>query len=108
MNTWTKEEFRTYVLLFVAHCNYIEAKEESDYIISKINEEQYNKIHTEIVMDDDENVKLEKIKDYLLENKYSEDDKRALIQDVKNVIFADGTVDALEKKVFNFLKKILA
>ncbi|MGG8494896.1 hypothetical protein ACQY1Q_00630 [Tenacibaculum sp. TC6] len=105
--TWTKEEFTTYVLLFVAHCNHIETKEESDYIISKIDEKLYNKVHTEIVMDGDEDIKLNKIKEYLEENKYTEDEKKQLLSDIKDVIFADGTVDHSERKVFMFLKKIL-
>ncbi|CAM1354247.1 conserved hypothetical protein [Tenacibaculum halocynthiae] len=105
--SWTKEEFRTYVLLFVAHCNYIETKEESEYIISTINEDLYNKIHTEIVMDADEEVKLLKVREYLEDNSYSENDKKLLLEDIKKVIFADGTVDVLEKKAYAFLKKIL-
>ena len=107
ISIWTKEEFTTYVLLYVAHCNYIETEEESNYIISKIDEKLYNKIHTEIVMDTDEEVKLNKIKEYLGENKYSHDERKQLLEDIKNVIFADGTVDNSEKKVFNYLKKIL-
>ncbi|SEB49181.1 hypothetical protein SAMN04489761_1019 [Tenacibaculum sp. MAR_2009_124] len=108
INIWTKEEFTTYVLLYVAHCNYIETEEESDYIISKIDEDLYNKIHTEIVMDIDEKVKLNKIKDYLDQNKYNHGEKKELLNDIKNVIFADGTVDNSEKKVFNYLVKILS
>ena len=105
--TWTKEEFKTYVLIYVAHCNYIETKEESDYIVYQINEDLYNMMHTEIVLDNEDRVKLDKIQDYLRENNYTESDKKALLKDVKNVIFADGTVDNLEKKVYSLLKKIL-
>lgn len=107
MNTWTKEEFTAYVLLYVAHCNYIETEEESSYIISKIDENLYNRIHTEIVLDNDEELKLAKIKEYLEDNRYNEEEKKELITDIKNVIFADGTVDYMEKKVFTFLKKII-
>jgi hypothetical protein len=41
------------------------------------------------------------------ENDYSEEDKESLIRDIKNVFFADGSVDVLERKVFSILKKIL-
>lgn len=107
MMNWTKEDFEAYVMLYAAHCNYIETKEESDYILSKIDERIFNGIHTEIVMDTEEQ-KLEKIKEYLEENKYSIEDRRALLRDIKNVFFADGTVDALERKVFSFLQKVLS
>ena len=104
---WTKREFEVYVLLYAAHCNHIETKEERDYILSKVDEVTFNKMHTEIVVESDkENV--DKIQQYLQENKYSIQDKKALIKDIKNVFFADGTVDTLEKKVFLLLQKILS
>lgn len=96
---WTKEEFTTYVLLYVAHCNHIETQEESLYISSKIEEAVYNKMHTEIVMDGDEERKLLKITEYLEDNEYSHEDKKELLNEIKKVIFADGTVDHLERKV---------
>ncbi|TVZ54806.1 hypothetical protein OD91_0041 [Lutibacter sp. Hel_I_33_5] len=103
---WTKKEFEAYVLLFAAHCNFIETEEESTYILSKVDEKTFNKIHTEIVLDN-ETENLNKIQQYLRDNKYSETDKEELIRDIKQVFFADGTVDVLERKVFQILKKIL-
>lgn len=103
---WTKREFEVYVLLYAAHCNYIETNEESNYILSKVDEITYNKMHTEIVAESD-HTNLEKIKLYLRENKYLEADKEMLIRDIKEVFFADGTVDGIEKKVFSDLQKIL-
>lgn len=103
---WTKREFETYVLLYAAHSNHIEDKSEKEYILSKVDEQTYNRIHNEVVLDNDtEN--LNKIQEYLSENKYSQEDKESLLRDIKQVFFADGTVDFLEKKVFAVLKKIL-
>ena len=47
MNTinWTKKEFFAYVLLYAAHCNFFETKEEENYILSKVDEETFHKIH---------------------------------------------------------------
>ncbi|KAB1159626.1 MULTISPECIES: hypothetical protein [Tenacibaculum] len=104
---WTKREFEVYVLLYAAHCNHIETKEERAYILSKVDEATFNKMHTEIVVET-EHQNLEKIQTYLNENSYSIQDKRELIQDIKEVFFADGTVDAVEKKVFSLLQKILS
>ena len=104
---WTKREFEVYVLLYAAHCNHIETTEERDYILSKVDEVTFNKMHTEIVVENDkENVN--KIQHYLRDNKYSFEDRNALIKDIKNVFFADGTVDVLERKVFKLLQKILS
>lgn len=103
---WTKREFEAYVLLYAAHCNHFETKEEEDYILSKVDKITFHKIHTEVVVDSDEN-NLDKIQQYLSENKFSMDEKDELIRDIKNVFFADGSVDIMEKKVFGILKKII-
>ncbi|OSY89458.1 hypothetical protein WH52_02145 [Tenacibaculum holothuriorum] len=103
---WSKREFEVYVLLYAAHCNFIETEEERNYILSKVDEATYNKMHTEIVAESD-HINLEKIKLYLRDNKYSEAEKEKLIRDIKKVFFADGTVDVMEKKVFGVLQKIL-
>lgn len=103
---WTREEFTAYVLLYVAQSNYIETEEESKYILSKVDEKTFNAIHTEIVHDNDYQ-SMEKIKSYLVDKKYSDEDKNTLIKEIKEVCFADGSVDILEKNAFMFLKKIL-
>ena len=58
-------------------------------------------------MHDNDFQSMEKIKSYLADNKYSEEDKGKLIKEIKEVCFADGSVDILEKNAFLFLKKIL-
>ncbi|WP_405604839.1 hypothetical protein [Polaribacter sp. Asnod1-A03] len=103
---WTKKEFEAYVLLYAAHCNYFESKEEQDYILSKVDKITFNKIHIEVVVDSDEN-NLNKIQQYIIENEFSQQEKDDLIKDIKNVFFADGSVDVVEKKVFAILKKII-
>lgn len=103
---WSKTEFEAYVLLFCAQSNHIETQEERDYIISKVNEKSFNAIHTEIVHDTNEE-SAEKIKEYLAENSYSSEEKSTLLKDIKNVFFADGSVDKYEKHVFSILKKLL-
>lgn len=108
MNTlnWSKKEFEVYVLLFAAHCNHFESKEEQKYVLSKVDEKIYNKIHTEVVIDSEE-INLNKIQQYLADNHFEQAEKEALLKDIKKVLFADGTVDVLEKKIFTLLKKIL-
>ncbi len=103
---WTKKEFEVYVLLYAAHCNYIESEEEKKYILSKVDEKTFNKMHTEVVVES-EHKNIQKIKQYLNNNKYSISDRKDLINDIKEVFFADGTVDAIERKIFILLKDIL-
>ena len=103
---WSKKEFEVYVLLFAAHCNHFESKEEQKYVLSKVDEKIYNKIHTEVVIDSEE-INLNKIQQYLSENDFTQTEKEDLIKDIKNVFFADGTVDTIEKNIFTLLKKII-
>lgn len=104
---WTRKEFVAYVLLYAAHCNHIEDTKEQDYILSRVDKKTFHKIHTEVVVDS-ETENLNKIQQYLLENKFTETEKENLLRDIKKVFFADGSVDNLEKKVFSILKKIIS
>lgn len=103
---WTQEEFEAYVLLYAAQCNLLETEEERKYILSRVDEKTFNKVHTQIVFDKEEDI-IENIKEYLLINKYSQEEKRTLIKDIKEVFFADGTVDKIEKTIFGTLQKLL-
>lgn len=103
---WSKKEFEAYVLLYAAQCNLIETEEERAYILSKVDEETFNRIHNLIVFEKDED-SIARIKEYLFLNKYSIAEKRALINDIKEVFFADGTVDKMEKNIFAILQKTL-
>lgn len=107
LSSWSRIEFKAYVLLYCAQSNFIETKEERAYIISKVNESVFNRVHTEIVHDTDEESK-KKIEEYLKENNYSAFQKNDLLKNIKNVFFADGTVDDAERRVFLFLKKLLS
>ena len=103
---WTKNEFLAYVLLYAAHCNDFEDSEELNFILSKIDDVTFHRIHTEVVVDS-EDIKLKKIQQYILENKLSQSEKEGILKNIKEVFFADGTLDILEKELFATLKKIL-
>lgn len=103
---WTREEFIAYVLLYAAHCDYFEDSAELNFILSKVDDKTFHRIHTEVVVDK-EDQKLDKIQQYVSENNLSQSEKEAIIRDIKNVFFADGTVDIFEKNLFAMLKKII-
>lgn len=105
-SNWTREEFLAYVLLYAAHCNYFETKEEENHILSVVDKKTYHKIHTEVVIDSNEE-NLNKIQAYISEHRLTQEDKDTLIREIKNVFFADGYVDVMEKKVFKILQKII-
>lgn len=103
---WTRNEFIAYIMLYAAQSNFIQTKEEENYILSKIDEQTYNAMHTEIVHNSDYE-SVQKIRTYLMFNRFSEEDKKQLLNDIKAVFFADSSVDFLEKNVFQFVKKVL-
>lgn len=103
---WTRKEFEAYVLLYAAHCNHIEDIAEQNYIRTKIDEKTFHRMHTEVVVDSEED-KLRKIQYYISENDFSQEEKEGLLRAVKQVFFADGSVDNLEKNLFKILKKII-
>lgn len=103
---WTQQEFEAYVLLYAAHCNFFESKEEENYILARVDATTYHRIHTEVIVDSDEE-NLNKIQHYISENNLNQNEKDDLIRDIKNVFFADGSVDVIEKKVFSILRKII-
>ncbi|WP_439128861.1 hypothetical protein [Polaribacter sp.] len=102
---WTKKEFEAYVLLYAAHCNHIEDDNEQAFIRSKIDDKTFHRMHTEVVVDSEEE-NLNKIQQYFRENEFTQKEKEVLLRNIKKVFFADGSVDYLEKKVFDILKKI--
>lgn len=103
---WSRQDFLAYVLLFAAHCNDFEDPRELEYILDKLDATTFRKIHIEVVLDSTEE-SLNKIQEYLQENKCSQIEKEALIRHIKNVLFADGSVDIHEKNIFSQLKKII-
>ena len=103
---WTKKEFLAYLLLYAAHCNHIEDIAEQDHIRTKVDEKTFHRIHTEVVVDSDEE-SLSKIQNYMSENDFTQEEKESLLRGIKEVFFADGSVDLLEKNVFSILKKII-
>jgi hypothetical protein len=83
---WTKNEFLAYVLLYAAHCNDFEDSEELNFILSKIDDVTFHRIHTEVVVDS-EDIKLKKIQQYILENKLSQSEKEGILKNIKEVFF---------------------
>ncbi|NCT09341.1 MAG: hypothetical protein GW772_04565 [Flavobacteriia bacterium] len=105
-NDWTRNEFLAYVLLYAAHCDYFEDSKELQFIFSKVDDQTFNRIHNEVVVDS-EDQKLNKIQQYISDNNLTQIEKEVILRDIKQVFFADGTVDVFEKNLFAVLKKII-
>ncbi|WP_298763944.1 hypothetical protein [uncultured Polaribacter sp.] len=104
---WTKKEFEAYLLLFAAHANHVEDKKENEFINTLVDKKTLHKIHTEVVVDSEEE-NLSKIQEYISNSKFTNSEKENLLRNIKKVLFADGSVDILEKKAYTILQKMLS
>lgn len=105
--TWTRAEFRTYVLLYCANANYEETQEESALIRLKVGNRRFERIHWTFDKDNDY-IRVQKIKANYKALGYSQAELEQLLIEIKAVFFADGEYDILEQNVYRGLKEIVA
>lgn len=103
---WTKNELVAYILLYAANSNFSESNEERDIIISKVDINEFQKIHEEFKNDNDYQ-SIQKIIHGVEAHNYSKEDISELFSDLRILLFADGEFDIQEKNMLMFLKKIL-
>ena len=103
---WTKKEFKAYLLLYAAMANYIESADEKEFILSKIDQETYNKMHKQIDVDNDYQA-IQKIRQGYSDCGYSGRDLEVLMKEVKDLLYSDGKFDELERNLMMWLNKIL-
>jgi|GEM_PF-2240222 len=106
MENWTEKDFEIYVLIYAAHCNLQESLKELQVLLSQFNKDEFDVIYHEILKDSPE-TSLKKITTFLSENDLSFNRKNEILQNVKKIFFADGTIDSIEKETFAILKKLL-
>jgi len=106
MRNLTKEEFRTYCLLYAANADFNITKQEIIAIGAKIDPEDFVRVYNWFEADSD----MERI-EVIMQNKTqfikNEEDKQNLINELKEVFFADGVFDSVERSIFVMLKKVL-
>lgn len=105
-SNWTKEDLKTYLLIYCANADFSESKIEIDFIKSKIQTTNFNKIHREFEQDNDHQ-SLQKIQTSIKELNYTEAEIDNLINEVKALFLSDGKFDILEKNIFRGLNHIL-
>lgn len=106
MKNLTKDEFRTYCLLFAANADFNITKQEIIAIGAKIDPEDFVRVYNWFEADSDME-RVETIQANKTQYIKNEDDKQNLIKELKEVFFADGVFDSVEKSIFFMLKKVL-
>ncbi len=103
---WTREELKAYILLYCANANFIETKEEKEYIKSKVGEEKYRKVHKEFDNDNDYQ-RIQKIQSTVVHFNYSKHEIDRLFENIKKMFLTDGSIDILEKNIYRGLQHLL-
>ena len=103
---WTKEELQVYLLIYCANADFVETKEEIDFIKSNYNIDSYEKIHSEFKADNDY-TRIQKIRFTLEKYCYSKEECEKLMEEMKSLFLSDGKYDTLEKNLMIGLKHII-
>jgi len=105
--TWSKKEFKTYLMLLCANADFIESEDEKDIIKSKVNPDILKHIHKEFDADNDYQ-RLQKIINTSKRFGYSKDKADELLSKLKNLFFKDHNMGILEENMFRALKRLLS
>ncbi|MCQ2318021.1 MAG: hypothetical protein MJZ90_03765 [Bacteroidales bacterium] len=106
MRNLTKDEFRTYCLLFAANADFNITKQEIIAIGAKIDPEDFVRVYNWFEADNDRE-RIETIQANKVKYVKNEEDKNKLLDELKEVFFADGVFDSVERSIFLMLKKFL-
>ena len=101
--TWTKKEFKAYVLLYCSQADYSESNAERGLIVNKVGKDNYNHIYEELDKDND----YTRVQKIMTTSKRMNYNHEQLVADMKEVFFADGEFDVLEQNMLLSLKRIL-
>ena len=102
---WSKQEFKAYLLIFAMQSNQVESIEELDFLNESIELEIQKKIKREISNDNDFQ-RIKKVQAYIKSNNLSDDELKALLEEIKNIFTCDDSFDAAEQGIYLFLERL--
>ncbi|MFY0714288.1 sulfurtransferase [Seonamhaeicola sp. NFXS20] len=105
-STWTKEELLAYILIYVANSDLKESWKEHDYILNRVDEKVYKRMHQQFETDNDYQ-SIQNIVEAVKTHDYFKNDLTDLFADIKLMAFADGDLHPMEEAIYNQLRKIL-
>ncbi len=103
---WTKQELQVYILICCANADFVEKKEEIDYIQSNHSIENYDAIHEEYKKDSDYQ-RAQKIQAGLKKYNYDINEIQTLVDDMKALFMTDGKFDQVEKNLMIGLRHLI-
>jgi hypothetical protein len=105
-NEWTKDVLEGYIFIYVANADFHETYEEREMISKKINTATTAQLHREFAKDKDIQ-SITKIQDAIVRLNYTAEEKEHLIEEVKNLLTADGEFAGAEQSIYSALKRVI-
>lgn len=102
----TKEEFFAYMLLYAAFADFIEASEQREYILTKVDKKTYKRVHKIFDRDNDAE-RIETILRHVKAHNYNQANPEELLLEVQNTMKSDGIFDAAEQACYIGLKRLI-
>lgn len=103
---WNKDDLRVYLLRYCANADLKLKKEEQAYIDEKINSAKYKSILEEFETDNDYQ-SIKKIKESIGHLGYTENQLESLTTEIKELFWADGDFNNVERAIMRHLNHIL-
>jgi|SRR5690554_865909 len=103
---FTKEEFFAYLLLYAADADSVVTAEEREYILSKVPEETYSRVH-KIFMNDTDTERIDRIIDNVKQGNYSQASPYELVAEIKKTMTIDGELDSVERIFLIGIRRLL-
>jgi len=102
---WTKNELEAYVLIYCANADFVEHEDELDFIKLKVSEVDYKKMHKIFIKDNDFQ-SLQKIEKSFVELNFTTDDKKQLLNEIKELFQSDESFSINEQNLLRGLQHI--
>ena len=106
IETWNKEDFKLYLLIYASQANFFESEEEMDIIESKFNKDDVDRIYKQVKKLNDYH-RCQIIIDYISKNHLTQDELDSYLLEINEIFNSDGSFDILEQQSFYMLKKLL-
>ena len=102
---WTKDDLKVYIMLYCANADSILDDEEIEFIKEKTNNPKYKALRKEFDKDNDYQG-TQKMEAAIKRLGYNETQIVDLINDLKELFWADGKFDSIENAILKHIKRI--
>lgn len=106
IESWGKEDYYTYFLIYVAYADFKVVEEEREYILQRVSKEEYKKILKVFVKHSDVE-KISMFDNFLTNFCKTQTEKLNIFKEMKDLFNIDGRFDSCERMFFMHFKKLI-